>query len=133
MATHTLTIADWHPTRLNELVGSHWAVAARLKAQDKALVAHYAHDQGVPRATGKRRVGLTIHLRPKQRAGDPDAYWKSLLDALTAAELLIDDNRQHVELSPVEYVRPRKKGRRKGPAANETPFSGSVITLEDMP
>lgn len=63
----------------------------------------------VPKAAGKRRVKLTIVLGPRQRGGDPDAYWKSTLDALARAGLILDDNRQGVELASVAYERGTRK------------------------
>lgn len=109
---YEIDIPDWHPTRLNELLGLHHFAAHRRKQDDKATVKWAAVSAGVPKATGPRRVGLRITLAPKQRGGDVDAYWKSTLDALVAAGLLIDDNRQHVELEPVVYARGARKSTR---------------------
>jgi Holliday junction resolvase RusA-like endonuclease len=67
------------------------------------MVATYAHN--IPKAQGKRRVSLHIILDKGQRAPDPDAFFKSLCDALVHAEMLVDDNRQHVELAPVTFSR----------------------------
>jgi hypothetical protein len=103
--THTLTIPNWHPARLNQWDGKHWAVRARMKRADRELVALFARQAGIPRATGKRRLSLTLTLGPRQRAADPDAYFKSLLDSLVYAGLLVDDNRQGVELGAVEFDR----------------------------
>lgn len=108
---HTLEIPDWHPATVNQLLGN-WKKAMRLKRIDKELVEAYVWCDRIPRASGKRRVSLEIVLWPRQRAGDPDAYWKSLLDALKAAGAIVDDNRQHVELSPVTFSRgPRRRTR----------------------
>jgi Holliday junction resolvase RusA-like endonuclease len=74
---------------------------------------------GVPPAAGKRRVSLTLTLAPRQRGADPDAYRKSLLDALTHAGMLLDDNRQGVELGPVQFIRGEHKA--------------TAILLEDVP
>jgi hypothetical protein len=46
-----------------------------------------------------------LTLGPRQRGGDPDAYFKSVLDALVRAGLLIDDNRQGAELGDVTFAR----------------------------
>jgi hypothetical protein len=101
-----VTIPGWHPTRLNRLIGCHWATAARLKKADRRRVWVAVHEAQVTiPARCKRRVTLRITLAPKQRGADPDAFWKSTLDALVAAKALTDDNRQGVELMPVEYVR----------------------------
>jgi hypothetical protein len=44
-------------------------------------------------------------LGPRQRGADPDAYWKSLLDALVHAGLLVDDSPKWCELGPVRFER----------------------------
>jgi hypothetical protein len=101
-------IPGWHPTRLNELLGHHMK-AARLKSRDREIVRDHCLLAGVPPASGKRRVTLRVVLAKGQRAGDPDCYWKSVLDALVSAGVLSDDNRQGVELAPVEFDRSRAK------------------------
>jgi hypothetical protein len=109
LLTHMLHIEGWHPARNNQWHGSHWAVRARLKKADRERVALHAGRVGVPHATGKRRVTLTITLGPRQRGGDPDAYWKACLDSLVSCGLLVDDNRQGVELAPVRFGRAKVK------------------------
>lgn len=96
MPTHTLEIPDWHPARLNQFIGRAWPVVARLKKIDRTIVTAEARNAGVPLATTRRHVGLTIVLGPRGRASDPDAYWKSLLDALVCAGLLVDDSAKFV-------------------------------------
>ena len=100
-----LTVPNWHPVRLNQFIGRHWAVKHRLKKSDRVLLGWYAKIEGIPPATGKRRVSLVITLAPRHRAADPDAYWKSALDALTAAGLLVDDSPRWCELGAVEFRR----------------------------
>jgi Holliday junction resolvase RusA-like endonuclease len=112
-----IEIPGWHPTRLNEMIGFSRFVVARRKKQDRSAIAAWAIL--TPQALGKRRVGLTIILGPRQRAGDPDAYWKSTLDALVHLGLLKNDNRQWCELLPVAFDR--------GPA------KATTITLEELP
>lgn len=112
MSTHVLEIDGWHPARKNEWEGRHWSVKNRIKAADKAVVFAANFNAGIPKATTKRRVRLTITLGPRQRGGDVDAYWKSLLDALKCAGLIIDDSKEWVETPPVEYVRGPKKATR---------------------
>lgn len=104
---HTITIDNWHPTPLNKLVTSHWAVANKLKKRDKVEV-RYASNH-VPPATTKRRVELIIELGKGQRGCDPDAYFKSLGDALVTAKLLVNDSHKWVEWSPVQYERGKRK------------------------
>ncbi len=104
MSIHRLTIEGFLPARLNELLG-HWSRGWRLKRRDRDIIALAARLQRIPVATGKRRVSLTIILAPRQRAADPDAFWKSTNDALVACGLLLDDNRQHCELGTVAFQR----------------------------
>jgi Holliday junction resolvase RusA-like endonuclease len=115
---YKLAIPNWHPTRLNELLGCNWRKRHRLKKADRELIGVYARLAGVPKATGKRKVSLHLILGPGQRAGDPDCYLKSLFDALTACRLLIDDNRQHVELGAVRFSRGKARV--------------AIISLEDL-
>jgi hypothetical protein len=117
-AVHRLEIPRWHPARLNELLGD-WRRAARRKKADRRLVAGYFALSGIPRARCRRRVRLVVTLGPRQRGGDPDCYWKSTLDALCRCGALVDDNRQGVELGPVEFERGEEMR--------------TVIVLEDMP
>lgn len=101
----TITIPNWHPASANRWSGSHWAVRSRVKRADREMVAHYARSSQAPTATGKRRVRLKIVLGPRQRGCDPDNYWKSLLDALKHAGMIVDDSRNWVETPPVEFTR----------------------------
>ena len=116
--THTVWIPAWHPARTNELLTVHWAAAGRRKRADKEMVAGYCKQADVLKATGKRRVSLTIVVKPKQRRADPDSHWKSLLDALVACGMLVNDSPKWVELAPVVYERAADWGTR--------------ITLEDV-
>lgn len=101
---HELTISGWTPTRLNQLFG-HWRKAHQLKKLDRQMIVLAARLAGLPPATGKRRVDLLLTLGPRQRPGDPDGLWKSLLDGLVAAGCLIDDSARWVELGAVEFER----------------------------
>lgn len=119
MATYRVEIPGWHPARLNQLLDRCWQRAYRRKKADLKVVAAYVRVvQRVPKAAGKRRVSLTIRLGPRQRAGDPDAYWKSLLDALVGCGLLVDDSRQWVELAPVSFERGER--------------AATVLVIEDL-
>lgn len=113
----TMDIYGWHPAKLNDLMG-HWARAAKLKKADREKIAVAAVTQGIAPATGKRKVHLKIVLKPSQRGGDVDAYWKSTLDALVAVGLLKDDSRQWCELAPAEFER--------------SSIEKTVITLTDI-
>lgn len=114
----TLEIPGWHPTLLNKLYDGHWAARARLKAADAQTLAAAVLVYAVPPATGKRRVRLHVVLAPRQRAGDPDAYAKSLLDGLVLAGALKDDNRQWCEW--------------ERPTFSRGEHAVSYVTLEDV-
>ncbi len=102
---HRFTIPAWRPARLNELLSGSWHQAARRKKSDRVFIATYAQQAGIPHATGKRRVSLEITLKGRQQQVDPDGYWKSLLDALVHARMLIDDRSEFCELGSVTYSR----------------------------
>ncbi len=132
-------IPGWHPAPLNKLLGHHMA-AARLKAKDREQVARAALVYGLRKARVvnpplmadaiegcgvdiskiKRRMSLTIVAEPGKRACDPDAYSKSLLDAMVHAGLLVNDSRHWVVMEPVKYLRGTKD------------MWGSLVILEDM-
>lgn len=116
--TATVTIPDWHPVRLNELMGRNRFVIHKRKKADRELIAFYCLQAQIPPAVGLRRITLTIILGPRQRAADPDAYWKSLLDALVQCKALKSDDRFGVECVPVRYERADRKA--------------TVIQLEDL-
>lgn len=102
---HNIIIPSFHPARLNQWDGRHWSRRARLKRGDRELIAYYARVAAIPRAAGKRRVSLRLTLAPGQRGGDPDAYFKSVLDALVHAGLLVDDSKEWCEIAPVIFER----------------------------
>lgn len=120
MAVFNLVLRNWHPARLNELTSGHWGVRQRLKERDRHAVAMNSLLQGVPPAKGRRRVSLVITLKKGQRAADPDAYWKSSLDALVQAGLLKDDSPRWLELGTVAYQR------------TKSARFGTTIILEDV-
>lgn len=104
-----IEIPNWHPAPLNQLLGGHWARAARRKKTDRRMIEAYCYLAQVPRATGKRRLSLTIVLAPGQRACDPDAYHKALLDGLVHCGALRNDSHRWVELAPVQFERGKNK------------------------
>lgn len=93
---HRLILLNWRPTPLNRLVGHHMR-AARLKRADRLAVEMAARAFGTPKATGKRRVDLIIRPAKGQKRTDPDSPWKSALDALVHAGLLLNDTHAAVE------------------------------------
>lgn len=104
-AVYRVAIPGWRPALLNEYVGRHWSVGARLKKRDRKFVGDACWYGGVLAATCRRRVTLTIVLGPRQRQCDPDAPWKSLLDALKTAGALVDDSPDWCEVAPLVIER----------------------------
>lgn len=115
--SHLIAIPGFRPALLNELVGVHRFQAHRRKKRDREMIGVYSILAGVPRATGRRRVSLEI-AGPFRRLPDPDAPWKSVLDALVACAMLRDDGAAWCELGSVTYLR-------------ELEYR-TVITLEDL-
>lgn len=109
-------VEHWQPATINKLLSVHWSTASKIKKEDYAIIA--LHGRHIPKATGKRRVTMTIQLGKGQRSCDVDAYFKSALDGLVKCGLLVDDNRQGVELMPVQFTRAGNKA--------------TEILLEDM-
>lgn len=101
----TLTIPGFRFATLNELMRGHWAHRSRLKRRDRCAVALFARLAGLSAAAGKRRVSVSITYSGRQQAADVDAYWKSLLDALVAAGLLVDDSPAWCEIGEVRQAR----------------------------
>ncbi len=119
MAIDWLTIPHWLPTRLNKMIGVHWATVQNLKRIDREMVAYYASSAGLRPATRRRQVSIELTLGPRQHGGDPDAYWKSLLDALVHAKVLRQDSHKWCQLGSVEF----KRG----------DHQSTTIKLEDVP
>lgn len=122
MVTHTLEIKGWQPATLNSLLsGRTWHKAARLKKHDRELVTVLARNHRIPQATTRRRVSLVVTMAKGQRRPDEDAYWKSLLDALVAAKLLVDDSPKWCKLGGVVFLRGKDEA------------IGTQIVLDDLP
>lgn len=119
-ATYSFGIPAWHPTPINKLLRMDRWKRGRLVKEEYAIVAAYALKAQVSRATGRRRVTVTMVLKPKQRGCDPDAQLKGLLDGLKRCGVIQDDNRTRIELAPVQY--------RRGTATEW----GTEIVLEDI-
>ena len=114
MSRYVLAIDRWHPVLVNKLIKSHWRTAGRLKLVDKNIVGVYCQRNRIPLAQGPREVSLVV-VFPSSRKGrlpDPDAYWKSLLDALVHARMLIDDSRAYVRTGSVEFERASERSTR---------------------
>ena len=106
----TLTVQNWHPTRLNAVRGRHWAVEHRAKRTDAAIYRFAAIVAGCPKATGRRRVRLEMGGWRTGKVPDKDAWAKVCLDALVRAGLLTDDGERGLEGQlEVVYHRGAKK------------------------
>jgi len=115
-----LKIPDWTPTSLNKFANVHWTKRKKIKDADTALMTVYGLAQCIRCATGRRKVSLVIS--GYGRGGpfpDPDNLWKSLLDALKNAGLLVNDTQQYCEMGDVKFVRSTKRQ--------------TIIILEDLP
>jgi hypothetical protein len=115
---YTLRIPNWTPTLTNRLLSMHWGASGRAKRLDAQMIAAYAKMRGIYSARSgpivpfcgiKRRVSLEVHGWSRGRKPDPDAFWKSLLDGLVKADLLVDDSAQWCECGPVQIVQDTEK------------------------
>lgn len=100
----TMEIPGWHPIELNKLVG-HRMHAGRLKKHDREIICKAVVAYGIPPATAKRRLDLTLVFEKGDRTRDKDAYWKSLLDALVHSGALKNDSRHWVDYDKPRYAR----------------------------
>lgn len=120
---YTLEIPGWHPATYNQLhSGRSWGKKHRLKSEDRETIGRAVLAYGVPPATGKRRVRLLLVLAKGQRACDPDAFFKSLLDGLKECGALRSDGPHWVELTTPRYLR----------VMDESEDKAAFITLEDL-
>lgn len=116
----SVLIPKWHPLLDNKMMYKNHHVVKRLKQADVRRLFFELLAAGVPRATGKRRLTLTLTYRRGQIHCDPFAPFKSLNDALTKIGAWKDDNREWSSTNPLRYGEP---GLRR-----ET-----LIYLEDVP
>ena len=115
-------IPGWHPTPKNKLIaGVNPFVAARMKKADQQTVDIAVKVSGVQPAAGKRRVDLHLSFPKGQRSCDKDAYWKSCLDALVKAKMLVNDSARWCEPGLVNYYK----------AHSDSDVWGTMILLED--
>jgi hypothetical protein len=119
MPVHEISIPDFLPTTVNDLLRIHWAARNRLLKEEAQLVAVYARLHAVPPASCRRRV--TIAFRAPggrgRKVGDPEARYKGLLDALVKCGCLVDDSDRWCDLLP----RVRERGAVR-----------TLIVLEDL-
>lgn len=116
----TISIPQWHPTPINRLLRMHPFKRGRVLKAEYEVVWAYVQQAQIPRATTRRRVAVTFVLQPGQRACDPDAQQKGLLDGLKNCGAIRNDNRTWIELQTPQY--------RRGTAREW----GTEIELEDL-
>ncbi len=109
---YTIYVPGWRPPLLNQSRGRHWRVGARLTKDAARVVGAFAKLAGVPRATAKRRVTLTLVLGRHCKRCDRDAPWKHLLDGMKQAGLIVNDSPDWVEAMPLEFVKGTERGTR---------------------
>jgi|SRR5262245_44324702 len=90
--TYRLFVPRWRPPLNNEWRGRHWGVAYRLRRKTARLLGTYRFVHGIPRAICRRSVAVEVILAPRMRQPDADSMDKLLLDALVAADMLLDDS-----------------------------------------
>lgn len=106
MAVVTLEIPGWMPATLNKVMRGHWSNGHKCKLQDRGIIAAACLGYGLKGPCEyRRRVDLLIVLPRGQRAPDPDAFWKSLLDALVFHGLLRNDSSAWCEPGRVRFAR----------------------------
>jgi hypothetical protein len=113
-----ITILGWQPYRLNEFIDRHWYVAGKMKFEVATRLSEELRNAGFYAATGRRRVTVVIIKGPRQRSGDTDAYWKSLLDGLERCKAIRGDT--------MEWIKPVREDDERGPV------KGIRIILEDI-
>jgi len=109
MPRYTFIIEGWHPATLNKIM-KHWRIGVRRKREAIKLFTWSAMDLGIPKATRKRRVTLTVYGWRCGNLPDKDAFDKVVLDSLVRSGLLMDDNEKGLEgRMQVELVRSKEK------------------------
>jgi Holliday junction resolvase RusA-like endonuclease len=105
MAVYKLRIERWSPTPLNKLMRGTIHARIRFERIDRNIIMGYCLHNRIPRAQGRREVSIKITLPPRGRESDVDALWKSTLDGLVRAGMLIDDHRKYCKIGEVTYER----------------------------
>ncbi len=123
--THTFRIPHEQPPTLNSLMRGKIKDRIRLSRDWETAITLACRGSGIPEATTKRRVTITVVLGYRQRGADPDAYFKAVGDGLVRCGRLKGDSRRHVEWMPVQYERGEWNGK--------TFVKETRIRLEDLP
>lgn len=115
--THVLIIPGWRPYLANELFDAHFYDRAKMKREDANTIKAYCLKQGIPIARMKRHVTIEISGRFR-RFPDSDSPWKSALDALVQAKMLVDDGDKWASWDKPQFTRGKLS---------------TAITLQDLP
>jgi hypothetical protein len=107
------------PPSLNRLMRGRIRDRIRLGKSWRFAVHLAFHLSGIPRATGRRRVTLSVTWGPGERSIDPDNLNKCLGDSLKTAGAIRGDSYRWVTWGEAVY--------RRGPTAR------TVVVLEDVP
>lgn len=112
------------PASMNERERAHWATRSRELNDITRELGYLALEQGVPQATTRRFVRVTIHKSLRSRVTDDpanrDSRAKAVLDALVKLGYLRDDSDAWLDWGGVV------EGERRHVKA-------TIVTIRDMP
>jgi Holliday junction resolvase RusA-like endonuclease len=101
---YVFSIPNYRPPSANALYRCKMKRTMEQGRECKDFVTLYGRD--VPKATGPRRVAMTVYLGTRQRKPDADEQlYKAVLDALKACGLLVDDRREMCVVVPTDFYR----------------------------
>lgn len=109
MNTWTILIENWLPPLLNRSRGRHWSVGHKLTQQAAERLGWAKLAAGVPDATTRRRVAVTLILGPQSKKCDGDSL-KHFWDGCKHAHLIVDDSLEWLEAPPLAFERGPQKG-----------------------
>lgn len=93
----TLIIDNYHPLSVNKLLETDPRKRSAMKQSHYDIVGGLAMQQGLVKATGKRRMTILCEGWPRGKMPDPSNLAKVLEDAAVACGLLIDDSSKWCE------------------------------------
>lgn len=99
--TWVVVIPNWAPPSKNEIRGTHYRREHKIKLATTQMIATYAFITGVPRLTdknaAKRRVTLAVEYPNHASLPDPQNLCDIFYDALTNAQMIVDDSAKWLE------------------------------------
>ena len=96
-------IPGWQPPSLNRYLYRHWTETSKAKRDVIAVVGAACLAAGIPRATKRRRV--SVSLTKKGHRPDHDNITKALYDGLKACGAILDDGPDWCETGRYEVGR----------------------------